>query len=215
MTSRAGSGLGTRVLVHHAGQQRLVKRSPVDADANRLLVFDRAFHHDLEVVVILLADGGVAGIDTVLGQRPGRRGILLQQQVPVVMKVADDGDADTALVEALDDVGHSGRGFLIVDRDANNLGAGQGQGFYLLDGGGDVRRICVGHRLHNNGDFPSHSDLADPDCGRLPALNLGHTILNSSLLAVGSGGQGDGTEAERAPMEPGTANPRNSASHLT
>ena len=70
ITSRAGSGSGRlAVLVHHAGQQRLIERAPVDADAHRLLVLDRALDHDLKVVVVFLADGGVAGIDAVLGER--------------------------------------------------------------------------------------------------------------------------------------------------
>ena len=58
MTSRASSGsaeLG--VLVHHLGEQRLVERAPVDADADGLLVLDGDFDHGAEVVVVLAADG--------------------------------------------------------------------------------------------------------------------------------------------------------------
>ena len=92
------------VLVHHAGEQRLVERAPVDADADGLLVLDGALDHDLEVVVVFLADGGVAGVDAVLGEGAGGGGVLLEQEVAVVVEVADDGDADAALVEAFDDV---------------------------------------------------------------------------------------------------------------
>ena len=75
------------------GEQRLVERSPVHADAHRLLVLDRNLDHGAEIVVVLASDADVAGIDAVLGQRPGALGILLQQDVSVVVEVADDGDA--------------------------------------------------------------------------------------------------------------------------
>ena len=178
MTSRAGRGSAElAVLVHHAGEQRLVERAPVDADADRLLVLDGALDHDLEIVVVFLADGGVAGIDAVLGESAGGGGKLLQQEVAVVVEVADDGDADAALVESFDDGGNGGGGFLVVHGDADDLGAGQGERFDLLDGAGDVGGVGVGHRLDDDRDFPAHADLADLDRGCLPALNLGHIDL--------------------------------------
>ena len=68
-----------RVLVHHAGEQRLIERAPVHADAHRLLILDGDFDHGAEVVVVLAADADVAGIDAVLGQRARALGILLEQ----------------------------------------------------------------------------------------------------------------------------------------
>ena len=105
ITSRAGSGLGQLgVLVHHAGEQRLIERAPVDADADGLLILDGALDHGAEVVVVLAADGGVAGVDAVLGESARGGGIFLEQEVAVVVEVADDGDAEAALVEAFNDV---------------------------------------------------------------------------------------------------------------
>ena len=68
-----GRGIGPAVvLIHHAGQQSLIERAPVHADAHRFLVLDRALHHDLEIVVVFLADRCVARVDAVLGQRAWR-----------------------------------------------------------------------------------------------------------------------------------------------
>ncbi len=100
-----GRGIGElRVLVHEAGEEGLVERAPVDADADGLLILDGALDHGAEVVVVFAADGDVAGIDAVLGERLGAGGILLQELVAVVVEVADDGDVDAALRQAFDDV---------------------------------------------------------------------------------------------------------------
>ena len=109
------------VLVHQAGQQRLVERAPVDADAHRLVVLDGDFDHGAEVVVVLLADRHIARVDAVLGQRPRALGILLQQNVTVVMKVADDGHGNAEPVEAVHDERYSLGGLVIVDGDAHQL----------------------------------------------------------------------------------------------
>src|SRR6185437_15495905 len=88
VAGRAGGG-GFRVLVHHAGEQGLVQRAPVDADADGFLVFHRALDHGAEIVVVFAADGDVAGIDAVLGQSASGGGVLFEQQMAVVVEVAD------------------------------------------------------------------------------------------------------------------------------
>ncbi len=85
------------VLVHHASQQGLIERSPVDADAHRLLILHRNFDHGGEVRIILAADADVAGIDPILSQGPCTLRKLLKQEMAIVMKVADDGDGDALL----------------------------------------------------------------------------------------------------------------------
>ena len=81
------------VLVHQLGQQLLVERAPVDADADRLALLDRDADDGLEVLVVPLG-AHVAGVDAVLveGRRHGR--VLGQQLVPVVVEVADDRHPD-------------------------------------------------------------------------------------------------------------------------
>ena len=62
--------LALGVGVHHLGEQALVEAAPVDADADRLAVVDRDPDDRAEVLVVVLA-AHVAGIDAVLGERPG------------------------------------------------------------------------------------------------------------------------------------------------
>ena len=164
-----------RVRVHQARQQLLVERTPVDADAHGLVILDGNFDHGAKVVVILLADGDVAGIDAVFGQRPRARGILLQQQVPVVVEVSDDGNAGAEAVQPLNDVRYGSRGRIVVNRDANQLGAGAGQGETLANGAVNVGSVSIGHGLHHNWCIAADAHSAYNRGISLPALNLGHT----------------------------------------
>ena len=100
------------------------------------------------------------------------------------MEVADDGDGDAALVEAFDDGGNGGGGVFVVDGDADDLRAGEGERGHLVDGALDIGGVGVGHRLNDDRDLPADSNLPDLDRWRLPALNFGHRILTSSLLGV-------------------------------
>ena len=104
MTSVASSGvLLLRVLIHHAREQLLVEAAPVDADAHRLAVADRALDHGGELLVALRAAADVAGIDAVLGERLRAIRILRQQLVAVVVEVADQRHVAAARVEPLAD----------------------------------------------------------------------------------------------------------------
>ena len=176
-----------RILVHHAGQQHLVERSPVHADAHRLLILHRDFDHGAEIRVAGLADAGVAGIDAVLGQIARALGILRQQNVPVVVEVADDGHADALLVELLDDVGNGCGRLVIVHGDAHQFRPGAGQCRDLLHGRGDVGGIGIGHGLHHNRCIRPHAHAADNGGNGLSALNISHkgsSILSRGILAA-------------------------------
>ena len=50
---------------------------------------------------------------------------------------------------------------VVVDGDADQLRAGAGQGGDLLDGGGDVGGIGVGHGLHHYRCIAAHAHAAD------------------------------------------------------
>ncbi len=163
------------VLVHQPREQLLIERAPVDADAHRLVVLDGNFDHGAEVVVVLLADGDVAGIDAVLGQRRRAGRVLLQQDVSVVVEVADDGHGYAKLGQAVDDVRHGFRRGIIVDGHADQFRAGAGQRHALADGAVDVGGVGVGHRLHHNWCITADANSADDGGIGLPALNLSHT----------------------------------------
>jgi hypothetical protein len=123
------------------------------------LIFDGALDHGAEIVIVFTADGDVAGIDAVLGEGPGAGGVLPEELMAVVVEVADDGDVDADFGEALDDVGDGFRGVVVVDGDADELGAGFDELGDLLDGGGGVGGVGVGHGLHDDGGFGADFDL--------------------------------------------------------
>ena len=163
------------VLVHEAGEELRVERAPVHADADGLVVLDGDFDHGAEVVVVFLADGDVAGINAVLRQRLGAVGKLLEQEVSVVVEVADDGHANAEAVEAVNDGSDGGSGSVVVHGDADEFGAGASKGRDLADGAFNVGRVGVGHGLHHNWCIAAHADASDGGRVRLSALYLSHT----------------------------------------
>ena len=95
----------------------------------------------------------------------------------VVVEVADDGDGDAVLVELVDDRGDGGCGFVVVDGDADQFRPGAGQGRDLLDGGGNVGGVGVGHRLHHDRCIAADAHTADRSRNGLSTLNLSHGKL--------------------------------------
>ena len=63
-------------------------------------------------------------------------GYLVEQQVAVVVEVANDGNRDAQPVEPLDDGGHRRGRRLVVDRHPDQLAAGAREIGRLLDRGG-------------------------------------------------------------------------------
>src|SRR5260221_1075903 len=170
-----------RVLVHHAREQCLIKRSPVHAYAYGLLVLHGNLDHGAEVVVVLAPDAGVAGIDAVLGQALGAARVFRQQKVSVVMEIADDGHTQALLLKSFDDLGDGLGSIVIVDGDADDFAAGTRQGGDLLYGARDVRGVGVGHRLHHDRCIAAYSDAADGGGNGFSTLNFCH--IRSYILA--------------------------------
>ena len=77
--------------------------------------------------------------------------------------------------DAFDDVGDGLGGVIVVDGDADHLGAGAGEGGDLLDGGFDVGGVGVGHRLDDDGGVGADADVADGDGNGFSAVNGWHT----------------------------------------
>ena len=151
------------VLVHQVREQLLVERAPVGADAHRLVVLDRHLDDRGELLVLLVLEADVAGIDAVLVERLGAAGMLGEQLVADVVEVADDRDVDADLEQPLLDLGHGRGGLVAVDGDAHDLGAGLGEGRDLAHGAVDVRGVGVGHRLHHDRRAAAHRHVADLD----------------------------------------------------
>ena len=161
------------VRVHQAGEQCLVERSPVDANAHRLVVLQGDVDDGAEVLVVALATH-VARIDAVLGERLGAVGMSRQQQVPVVVEVADDRDHHTDAAKSGDDPGHRRRRRIVVDGDAHQLAAGAREQGHLCHGCGDIGGVGVGHRLNHHRVRRAHRNAAHHDRRRWAAGNRGH-----------------------------------------
>ena len=156
-----------RVLVHQGGQQALVKRAPVDTDAHGPVELARDVDDRYEVAVEMLACADIAGVDAVLRQCAGRSGKIGQEQVAVVVEVADQRDVHAGRVEPAADLGHCRSGSLVVDGDADDLAAGCRQRGHLFDGGRDVGRVGVGHRLHDDRAAGTDRHATDHHGGRV------------------------------------------------
>ena len=81
------------VLVHEAGQELLVERAPVGADAHRLAVADRDLDDLPELQVALVLEADVAGVDPVFVERLGAGRMVGEQLVADIVEVADQRDA--------------------------------------------------------------------------------------------------------------------------
>ena len=99
-----------------------------------------------------------------------------EQLVADVVEVADQRHVDAALVEAFADVRHGRRGFVAVDRDAHELGAGAGKRCHLRDRALHVGGIGIGHRLHDDrrtaADLHAADDHRHADAARARAGNI-------------------------------------------
>ena len=173
MSSEDFAEIVVGVFLHFLHHEFLIERAAVDADAHRLIVVARHLADRRKLFVAALAVADVAGIDAVFIESLRAVGIFREQDVAVVMEVADKGDVAAGVEEALLDFG-DGRGrFGDVHRDADNFRAGLGKFEALLRGGGDVGCVGVGHRLDDNWRAAAYLDVADLYTDRFVAL-LGH-----------------------------------------
>jgi hypothetical protein len=129
-----------------------------------------------ELRIPLAAAPDVAGIDAVLGQCIGTLGMFPQQLVPVEMKVADDGNCNAHLREAVTDRRDRGRGRCFIHGDTHEFAARARQRLDLLRRAFDVRGVGIGHRLHDDGCGSAYGDAADLD-GEGLAARMAHGVL--------------------------------------
>ena len=162
------------VLLHLRDDELLVERAAVHADADRLAVVARDAADRRELLVAPLAGADVARVDAVLVERAGAVGIAGQQQVAVVVEVADKRGGDAGVEHALLDLGHGLRGFGQVDRHAHHLRPGLGQLDALLGGAGGIRRVGHRHRLDDDRRAAADLDRADADADGLVQLDDSH-----------------------------------------
>ena len=179
------------VLVHQVGQQRLVERAPVGADADRLAVPDRRLDDGAELAVLLLLEADIAGVDPVLVERLGAGRMIGEELVADIVEIADERHVDAEPAEPLADVRHGGRRLVPIDGDADDLRAGAGEGGDLRHRPVDVGGVRVGHRLDDDRRAAADGDAADADAGRpLPRRRSGGAVGEAVDGGHGRSGQG-------------------------
>ena len=164
------------VLVHQPGEEILVERAPVDADADRLPFLDGDSRDRPEVgVAALRAD--VPRVDAVLVESARHRRVLRQEPVAVVVEIPDDRHADAETAHLAHDLGDGRGGRVVVDGDPHQLAAGVGEGHDLERGRVGVGRVGVGHRLDGDRVATADRHAADEDGrGRAPAGEVGAAL---------------------------------------
>ncbi len=114
---------------------------------------------------MLLADIDVPRVDAIFRESARHLGIFFQQQMSVVMEIANDRHAHAEFIQRVDDLRHSLRGVIGIDGDAHQFRAGVGQRHGLIHGRHHVGGVGVGHGLNHNGVRSSNFYFAD---SRLP-----------------------------------------------
>ena len=163
---RRAAQFAVGVLLHLGDHEVLVERSSVDADANRLVVIDGNLADGRKTLVAARAGADVAGIDAVLVERGRAIRVARQQQVAVVMEVADERRLAAGIEHSAFDLGDSGSRFRHVDRDADEFRPRFRQLDALARGGGRVHRIGHRHRLDGDGRTPANLQVPDAHADR-------------------------------------------------
>ena len=173
------------VFVHQLGQQFLIERTPIGADAHRLVVLVGDLDDVGELGVALVLEADIAGIDAVFVQRLGASRIVRQQLVADIMEIADQRRGDATLAQAVADMRHGSGGLIAVDRDPHHFGPGARQGCDLGDGAVDIGGVGVGHRLHDDRGAAADGDIADHDLGGgMPGPGAGDVVLRKCFELV-------------------------------
>jgi hypothetical protein len=158
--------ISIRVLLHLRDHELLVERPGVDTNPNRFSAITRDAADRRELLVPSSSGADITGVDAVLVERFGAVRVARQEQMPVVVKIADKRGGAARVEHTPLDFGHGLRGFGDIDRDTDELGTRFGELNTLLSGRGGVDGIGAGHRLDDDGSAAPNLDRADPDTDR-------------------------------------------------
>ena len=149
------------VLLHLRHDELLVEGAAVDADAHGCAVVDRHLADRRELLVTPRAGTDVARVDPVFVERARAVGVAGEEQVAVVVEVADERGGAAGVEHPLLDLGHCRSGVRHVDGDAHHLRSRLPQLDDLLRGALRVSGVGHGHRLDD--DRRAAADLHVPD----------------------------------------------------
>ena len=192
MTARALSGAALAgVLIHQRRQQLLVERAPVGSDTHRLAVADGGFDDPGELQIAFVLETDVAGIDSVFVERFRAGGMVGEQLVADIVKIADQRYADAHRAQPVADRRHGGGRLVAIDCQAHEFRARPGERGDLPRRRLDVGGVGIGHRLDNDRRAAADHDrgpaLADADADARAARKraeggLGRDEIHQSIL---------------------------------
>ncbi len=162
------------ILLHLAHDEFLIERAAIDADAHGLAIVTSYAANRGELLIAAFAGANIAWIDAVFVQSTGTFGVFREQDVTVVVKIADQRRFAPGLEHALLDFGHGRGGFRHVHGDADHFRTGAGEFEALANGGVHIRRVRIGHRLNDDGCASADSHAAHLHSMRLASMR--HTI---------------------------------------
>ncbi len=125
-----------------------------------------------ELLVLLLLEADIARIDAVFGERLAAGGMIGEKLVADVVEIADERDVASLLGELFENMRHCRRRLVAVNGDAHQLGPLLRQRQNLRHGRFDIRRIGIGHGLHDDRRAAAHhhGGVAGADRDRAGAM---------------------------------------------
>ena len=166
------------VFLHLGHDELLIEGAAVDPDADRLVSIACNPADRRELFVAAPAGSDISRVDAVFVERFGAGGKSRQQQMTVVVEVADERRGDAGIEHPALDFRDGGRGLRQVHRHAHHLGSRFGELDALLRGRGGIRRIRHSHRLDDNRRTSTDLDGPDTDANCFVETNgADHVVL--------------------------------------
>jgi len=131
--------IAVRILLHLAHDQFLVERAAIDADPDGLAVIHGDFADRCELFVAADSGADIARVDAVLIEGAGAVGVFGQQDVPVVVEIANDGRLAAEVSQAGYNLRHGRSRLGHVHGDADQLRSGVGKFLALRHRSGNGR----------------------------------------------------------------------------
>ena len=123
---------------------------------------------------MFFANADISWVDAVFGEQSRRFGKFAQQNMPVVMKIANDRHGITSLCNTLDHFRHSSSGGVVVDGDPYQFAARIGKLNNLIGCAFGIACVGVGHALHDYWMIAANPNPTDIDRHTFSALDLKH-----------------------------------------
>ena len=130
----------------------------------------RRLDHHAKIAVLLREESDIAGIDPVFGERFSASRILAQEEMAIVVKVADDRDVCTDLGNPVPDVRNCCCRFGAINSNPHQLRARIRELGHLARRRLDLSGIGIGHRLDYDRCAATDGDLADLYANRFSPL---------------------------------------------